>query len=785
MADDEHNNMDPMSGFFDDDFAAIQAVADWNVAFDADVNMASASAPNVSSDVNMDSPSDVFGSLTNQPVAGEFDDIFNMDAGEFDGIDNNELLAVENEVSALVPTSAPGLTLSQIALYGLDAMAAPHYPPPSQPVQHDQPSPFDRQFDPSLVDPQLTQPQFVQPSQLMQQPQLTLPQTIQSQLTFPQLIQPPQPNVPQQNPPQPNLAQPAVPQPAVPQPADPQAAGAQPAGRGRRRSPLAAPRLYSKRSRKGQAGANDPSEIYSKPTGLAPWGPRVRADRNELLYHYYMRSAELHPKLVFNKNQLADFFSGVGHPNPRRSLTLWIQNTAAQVNDRYAAGAESSKCRYEGCVVNHRTILKGLYRVAFDEFSDRTSTELDPMHNAGYMHLHCFEKIFDLGYLIHHGAVKAHFGIEADTRHFTHEERNPAALTRDHASMAEAYNAWVKGQEDRANEIEARNATLPPQQQYSGFAPTADMILPHEQRLGCALIEHHLSLQNAGRKGLRDKRGGIHIALYKGDLDLLAQLKREKKQAGKGPSASADDDDDDDDDGSPAPRAGGAYQGRLRSHTPQPQPNPRKRGADDDGDGGAEQSAPKRRRGNTPPDAIMEDAGEGSSTINVGGSVQPMAQQAPAAPAVPLQPLLNAPQQFPAAQQPMYQPQQVQQPIQPQQAYQPQQAFQPQQPQQVQQAFQSQQFQQPIQPQPQPQPMQQQQMQPPPQHQHWHAQILPGTGPFHNDGLAGRIGVLTRVERREVSGQGAKIERREGPRKRLHSMKACVVALRACVISHD
>ena len=391
---------------------------------------------------------------------------------------------------------------------------------------------------------------------------------------------------------------------------------------------MAAARIVSKRSRKGAAAANDPNNIYDKPTGLAPWGPLIRAGRPDRLFQYYMGSAELVPTLTMTRNQLTNFFQGIAQPNPGRSLTLWVQNTAAQVNDRYAAGAASAKCRYEGCVVNQRTILKGLYRVAFDELSDKTGVEFDPMHNAGYMHLHCFEKIFDLGYLIHHGAVKAGLAISADTRHFAHENRNPASLTRDHASMAEAYNEWVQGQEARANEIEQRNAGLPLLQRYSGFVPTPDMILPHEGRLGCALTEHHLSLQNKGRQDLRDKRGGLNIGVHKGDLDLLAQLKRDRKQGGgKEPSPSADSDN------SNPNGEGGAYQGRLRSHTPGPQPNPRKRGADDGGD---EQTAPKRaRRAATPPDVVMEDADDG----------QPQPQQAAAAAqaAVPIQSLLNAP----------------------------------------------------------------------------------------------------------------------------------------------
>ena len=270
---------------------------------------------------------------------------------------------------------------------------------------------------------------------------------------------------------------------------------------------------------------NDPSQIYSKPVGLRPWGPIVGEKQQHHLFEYFRSTAELKPMVTFTKDQLLTFFMGKGHPNPNRRLTVWIQNTAAQSNDRYASGTSSGKCRFEGCRAGQRTILKGFYRVAFDEFSDQTGVLYDPLQNAGYMHLHCFETLFDLGYLIHYGAARHGFAIRPDTRNFPFETRNPASITRDHPNMIHAYEEWVQRQKPRADQIEAQNRMKPPDQQYTGFEPHT--ILPHAQRLGCVLIDKHLSLEVKGRSATRAARGGVHIGLHRGDLDLYNRLKRQ------------------------------------------------------------------------------------------------------------------------------------------------------------------------------------------------------------------------------------------------------------------
>ncbi|KAK4106200.1 hypothetical protein N658DRAFT_519802 [Parathielavia hyrcaniae] len=355
------------------------------------------------------------------------------------------------------------------------------------------------------------------------------------------------------------------------------------------------PMLQHNRRRKGSP-SNDPNCRYANPSGLSDWDPQEGKDKGDRLFRYYLHSAELKPGVTYTREQLVDFFLGTENPNPHRHLTLWIQNTPAQSNDRYAAGGNSAKCRFEGCPGRQHTIMKGFLRVAFDEFSDRTGKfdGVDPMRNAGYMHLHCFETAFDLGYLIHHGAARACFRIAADTRQLEAETKNPMSITRDHSEMLEAYNQWVDGQRARADEIEARNAELPREQRYTGFAPATDEIPPHKYRLGYALTVKHLVTESGARAKHREQRGGAHIGLHVGDLILYEQLKRQiaehqRRQASQRPEAEAEgtgvpqikmkrrsgSDDDDDDTAVPAPK---------RSRFARPQPSHGRMKAEPEGD---------------------------------------------------------------------------------------------------------------------------------------------------------------------------------------------------------
>ncbi|CAI4217968.1 unnamed protein product [Parascedosporium putredinis] len=88
----------------------------------------------------------------------------------------------------------------------------------------------------------------------------------------------------------------------------------------------------------------------------------------------------------------------------------------------------------------NNTIKKPFYRVAFDEWPRETGHVRDPFHNAGYMHLYCFERLFDLFEIVELGWA------DADVRNFPLEERNHTALTFDFAELKDAYQIWFENQ---------------------------------------------------------------------------------------------------------------------------------------------------------------------------------------------------------------------------------------------------------------------------------------------------------------------------------------------------
>ncbi|KAL2015861.1 hypothetical protein VTK56DRAFT_4680 [Thermocarpiscus australiensis] len=374
-------------------------------------------------------------------------------------------------------------------------------------------------------------------------------------------------------------------------------------------------------------GQNDPSKIYQKPVGLGPWGPLVDGTPKHHLFEYCKSTAELKPQLALSKDELLTFFRGVGHPNPKRCLTLWIQNTAAQSNDRYASAGSSGKCRYKGCRAGQRTILKGFYRVAFDEFSDSTGSSLDPLHNAGYMHLHCFETLFDLGYLIHYGAARLGFFIRPDTRQFPFETRNPASLTRDHPDMINAYNEWVAGQRDRASAIEAQNMLRPPDQWYTGFDP--EVIPPHSQRLGCVLTDMHLSLEVKGRARTREARGGAHIGLHRGDLDKYNRLKRQATLRKRREASDGEEDGDDD-----------QQQQRPKTKSQPSQTKKRKRSSEPTEERQSRGGSRSTKRAREEQNSAYEDVGQLSLTGDIYDATPPreLGPQQPQAPPQQVQP---------------------------------------------------------------------------------------------------------------------------------------------------
>ncbi|KAK0710863.1 hypothetical protein B0H67DRAFT_583573 [Lasiosphaeris hirsuta] len=280
---------------------------------------------------------------------------------------------------------------------------------------------------------------------------------------------------------------------------------------------------------------NDPSALYQKLPKMPSWGPPAKSGKKPI-FEYYKDGPELYPYHRFDKEEIIAFLTGLGCPSPR-ALVVWVQNTPAQVNDRYQAQTSSSKCRYSGCPVKSGTILKGFYRVAFDEHSDETTTGIaDPFHNAGYMHLYCFEEIFDLGLLLHSSKPLFNFDILPDTRHFHFETRNPMALTRDHQEALEVFDEWKQAQLARAHEMMNAVCHFNTDPRAAGFETRRTR---NKECLWFKLTESHLLLESKGRHKTREKRGGANLDKHKGDLCRFLSIKAQMKRARQ------DDDDED------------------------------------------------------------------------------------------------------------------------------------------------------------------------------------------------------------------------------------------------
>ena len=130
--------------------------------------------------------------------------------------------------------------------------------------------------------------------------------------------------------------------------------------------------------RAGRIAAFKPEEIYTPlPQTPAAWDDFT-----------YESTGELAGGRLFEPKDIEHFL----YANPRE-LVIWLQREPADSARRYG-GMERGMCRFKNCCNDSNTIQTGWYRVTFDENS-RTYTDIDPMHNAGYVHLYCMEKFLD------------------------------------------------------------------------------------------------------------------------------------------------------------------------------------------------------------------------------------------------------------------------------------------------------------------------------------------------------------------------------------------------------
>jgi hypothetical protein len=130
----------------------------------------------------------------------------------------------------------------------------------------------------------------------------------------------------------------------------------------------------------------------------------------------------------------------------RHGLTLWIGWTPTQVSHRYPSYM-SNKCRFADCAVETRTIKSGQLRVAFDERMN-VAGKYDPFHCAGYVHLFCLEKHFDMLKLMND------LDVRVDRRVFAKEMKNLSELDAHGLGRIRTAVNWLSAEWPRLKEHE-------------------------------------------------------------------------------------------------------------------------------------------------------------------------------------------------------------------------------------------------------------------------------------------------------------------------------------------
>ncbi|KAF9872962.1 hypothetical protein CkaCkLH20_09472 [Colletotrichum karsti] len=253
------------------------------------------------------------------------------------------------------------------------------------------------------------------------------------------------------------------------------------------------------------------SDWYSPPPQIPSWGGP--SPSNPLFT--YNPNGEWSPSQRFSRDEILHYLT----ERKRLSLplTLWIQNLPHGCVKRVTDG-RTLKCRWDGCPAQNGTILKGFWRVCFDERPETSGKQHNPFHNAGYMHLWCLDRCFDLF------EISQAFDLRPDTRHFEKEERNPMAMTRDHDELVMEFENWreeqTKAYETWRAQCEANKALgIPPE----------NRVVEREQKLWYILTTKHLALETVVRQTMRDNRGGISIDQHKGDLGWYIKKVNERK----------------------------------------------------------------------------------------------------------------------------------------------------------------------------------------------------------------------------------------------------------------
>ena len=202
----------------------------------------------------------------------------------------------------------------------------------------------------------------------------------------------------------------------------------------------------------------------------------------------------------------------------RQGLTLWCGWPPSQTAYRYPRPGTST-CRFENCP--HPTIRQGQPRVILDERMNDQGLEIDPFHNAMYVHLYCLEKNFEII------EIMQHLDFRMDERVFKKEEGNFFKLSgRDGKTELDlTYKRWWKRECNKYIKAHAQGGT----RDRRNFIDTS---------LTSALLLTKMKHESSARGRTRELRNGIDITKYWGDLEMLVQLQQERDSARRASHAS-------------------------------------------------------------------------------------------------------------------------------------------------------------------------------------------------------------------------------------------------------
>lgn len=142
----------------------------------------------------------------------------------------------------------------------------------------------------------------------------------------------------------------------------------------------------------------------------------------------YNSFGELNPGQIYSAQELIRYlYSNPQHHtgetyNPKvDGLTLWIQRTPPDLALEHGH-PEAGLCRFGAC--EHNNVIKaGDVRVAFDELT-KFNPNLNPQHNAGYVHLSCLEKNLNFPMLCKDLDVKPEGRVLAHMNHMILQNRS-------------------------------------------------------------------------------------------------------------------------------------------------------------------------------------------------------------------------------------------------------------------------------------------------------------------------------------------------------------------------